>query len=192
MKVERTFNNPRICKVCGIAKDLSEFRPRSNKRPNTKRWVCKTCSSILQKIWSIKNHEHCLEYRKNRRDRIRSTIEGRLVHNVGCLMRNGIEKKSKRNVRWSKLTGYTIKQLIEHIEKQFCSEMSWDNYGSYWQIDHKIPISAFNFNTPDDIDFKKCWALGNLQPMVSNDNLLKRNKLDKPFQPSLCLKMEVS
>jgi hypothetical protein len=64
--------------------------------------------------------------------------------------------------------------------------MTWGNYGQ-WHVDHKIPISAFNYETPDDIDFKRCWALKNLRPMWAKENISKGAKLDKPFQPALAL-----
>jgi 5-methylcytosine-specific restriction endonuclease McrA len=68
--------------------------------------------------------------------------------------------------------------------------MTWGNYGRHgWHIDHRIPISAFNFKAPTDIDFKKCWALSNLQPLWSHENQKKYNKLLKPFQPSLNLQL---
>ena len=50
-----------------------------------------------------------------------------------------------------------------------------------------IPKSAFNFETAEDADFKKCWALENLQPLWAKDNLRKSNKIHKPFQPSLAI-----
>jgi hypothetical protein len=61
--------------------------------------------------------------------------------------------------------------------------MSWDNYGTVWHIDHKIPVSAFNLRCEEDI--KRCWALKNLQPMFADENVMKSDKLDKPFQPML-------
>jgi hypothetical protein len=67
------------------------------------------------------------------------------------------------------------------------SEMSWDNYGSYWHIDHEIPVKAFNFKTPADIDFKRCWALKNLRPLSAFHNKSKGAKVDRPFQPSLAM-----
>lgn len=51
-------------------------------------------------------------------------------------------------------------------------------------IDHIIPITAFNFDTPDDIDFRKCWALKNLQLLPEKENREKRDKIEGPFQPS--------
>ena len=64
--------------------------------------------------------------------------------------------------------------------------MIWGNYGD-WHIDHKIPISAFNFTKPEHEDFKRCWALSNLQPLWAKDNISKNAKLEKHFQPSLAI-----
>jgi len=106
-------------------------------------------------------------------------------------MRVGIHRSlctgAKAGRRWESLVGYTVDQLRVHLEKKFAPDMTWDNHGTHWHIDHKIPIAAFNFKTPDDIDFKKCWSLKNLQPLESKANLIKGPRLDKPFQPSLII-----
>jgi len=67
--------------------------------------------------------------------------------------------------------------------------MTWDNYGK-WHIDHVIPTSVFNFEKPEDDDFKRCWSLQNLQPLWALDNIKKGNKLEKPFQPKLIFSKE--
>ncbi|HPG52320.1 MAG TPA: hypothetical protein PLL11_17220 [Spirochaetota bacterium] len=64
--------------------------------------------------------------------------------------------------------------------------MTWENI-SKWHIDHIIPVSAFNFNSPDDIDFKRCFALNNLRPLWAVENIKKGWRINKPFQPSLLL-----
>jgi len=64
--------------------------------------------------------------------------------------------------------------------------MSWENYGK-WHIDHIIPISKFNFITSEHLDFKRCWALKNLQPLEAKQNMSKGKKLNNSFQPSLRL-----
>ena len=48
----------------------------------------------------------------------------------------------------------------------------------------------FTYETPEDIDFKRCWALKNLQPLEAKENLRKQAKLDKPFQPSLLVNIK--
>lgn len=87
-----------------------------------------------------------------------------------------------------KYLGYTKKEFLKHIERKFLPGMTWENYGnSGWHIDHKIPISAFNYEYITDIDFKKCWSLKNLQPLWCKDNLKKSTKIQMPHQPSLII-----
>ena len=103
----------------------------------------------------------------------------------------GIHKSlgsSKAGRSWESLVGYTADELMRHLEKQFLPGMDWTNYGrGGWHIDHIIPRSAFNYETTDDIDFKRCWALENLQPLWEIDNIKKGAKIPGSFQPSLAL-----
>ena len=71
--------------------------------------------------------------------------------------------------------------LIKHLEKTLPDGYTWEEC----HIDHKIPMSAFNFTTPEHTDFKRCWALSNLRLLPAKENLVKYNKLYKPFQPAL-------
>jgi 5-methylcytosine-specific restriction endonuclease McrA len=67
--------------------------------------------------------------------------------------------------------------------------MSWENYGKFtWHIDHIIPVAVFNFSSFKDLDFKRCWALSNLQPLEAKKNHSKGCRVSKPFQPSLILR----
>lgn len=72
---------------------------------------------------------------------------------------------------------YTIQQLYDHLEKQFDSNMSWSNYGSYWDIDHIIPQSLLPYDSMEHPNFQKCWALSNLRPLEHMENLKKGNRL---------------
>jgi len=95
-------------------------------------------------------------------------------------MSNGIylSLKGKKNGRkWSSLVGYDVNELIKHLEKQFTPEMSWDNYGTYWEIDHIIPRSYFEYIGAEDLSFKTCWSLKNLRPLEKSANRIKHNKL---------------
>jgi len=92
-------------------------------------------------------------------------------------------KGNRAGRKWECLVGYTVNDLMKHLEKQFKEGMTWENYGE-WQIDHIIPIAVFNFNKVQDIDFKKCWGLKNLQPLWAMENDSKDAKLSQHFQPS--------
>jgi hypothetical protein len=138
-----------------------------------------------QKKWRKENPEkaHALDVRK------RNTPTKRLK----AIMRTHLWKSlrgAKFYRHWEELVGYSIDSLKKHIEKQFKPGMSWDNRGTEWEIDHKVPIAVFNFEKPEDIDFKLCWSLSNLQPLWTTENRRKGARISKPFQPSLT--MEIS
>lgn len=98
----------------------------------------------------------------------------RLDANMGSAIWKSLkDKKAGRD--WETLVGYTLKELIEHLEKQFNSKMSWNNYGSYWAVDHRRPRGLFNYTSPDDLEFKQCWVLKNLQPLEKIENIKKGN-----------------
>lgn len=69
-----------------------------------------------------------------------------------------------------------IKTYISYLEYQFDNNMSWDNYGKYWQIDHVNPIC--NFNLEDNIEQKQAFNWKNTRPLKTYDNLSRSNKSD--------------
>jgi hypothetical protein len=71
---------------------------------------------------------------------------------------------------------YTPEELINHLEKQFKDDMTWDNYG-IWHVDHKLPITSFDIQEMGDEEFMRCWCLDNLQPMWGEENIRKSNKI---------------
>lgn len=64
--------------------------------------------------------------------------------------------------------------------------MNWNNHGKYdsktwddndsstwtWQLDHIIPHSDLPYQSMTDENFLKCWALDNLRPLSSKQNLI--------------------
>lgn len=134
------------------------------------------------KTKSIERREYS---RKYMRKRMAENPNVRLSMAVSAGIRRSL-KTSKGGKKWEHLVGYTIGDITSHLERLFQPGMTWDNYGD-WHVDHKIPLAAHNFETPEDIDFKKAWALDNLQPLWATDNIKKRDTLLAPFQPSLAL-----
>lgn len=74
---------------------------------------------------------------------------------------------------------YSMDELRVHLESQWESWMSWDNYGLIdsnrvtWQIDHVIPQHFFNFISMEEEEFFACWDLSNLRPLESSENVSK-------------------
>lgn len=128
------------------------------------------------------NKEKVYAYRKLKR---KTDPKFRLKCNMSNAINSSL-KHGKDGSSWLKLVDYTLNDLKKHLEKQFTEGMTWDNYGEDgWEVDHIIPVSVFNFTKPEHEDFKKCWWLKNLQPLLASENRSKSNKIIKHFQPSL-------
>lgn len=84
-------------------------------------------------------------------------------------------KGNKNGASWEGLVGYTLSDLIRHLERQFVAGMSWDNR-ALWHIDHIVPLASFKFMTADDPEFRAAWALTNLRPLWKADNLSKNDQ----------------
>ncbi len=54
-------------------------------------------------------------------------------------------------------------------------------------IDHIIPVNVHNFSSPEHLDFKRCWALDNLQLLQAKQNIIKNNRIETSFQASFKL-----
>ena len=75
--------------------------------------------------------------------------------------------------------GCSVEFLKKWLESNFYNNMSWDNYGLYWDIDHVIPVSAFDFS--DENNIKLCYNWINLKPLEKMVNIKKSNKIDNVY-----------
>jgi 5-methylcytosine-specific restriction endonuclease McrA len=114
----------------------------------------------------------------------RYALNRRMIQLLHATMR---ARNGKKSGRWEELVGYTIEQLAAHLRTTMPVGFSWQDFmDGKLHIDHRTPLAAFNFETATDLDFRRAWALDNLQLLPEPDNLAKADKLDGPFQPSLC------
>lgn len=63
----------------------------------------------------------------------------------------------------------TVGELRKHLEDQFKPGMTWENYASYWQVDHITPSAFF-----EDTDIFSVHHWYNLQPLRADENMKKR------------------
>jgi len=120
------------------------------------------------------------EYKKakseDRMERYRNDPRIRVDNSFSSQIRQSLAG-GKSGQSWEKLVGYTLDDLVLHLEQLFEDGMSWDNYGE-WHIDHRKPKSWFNYETQDNPAFKVCWALSNLQPKWGSENMQKSNRYE--------------
>lgn len=85
-------------------------------------------------------------------------------------------KGYKNRRSWESFVDYKYEELIPIIESKFNENMSWSNYGSYWELDHIIPLNYFySLDISPEEKVRQAWSLSNLQPLECS---LNRSKLD--------------
>ena len=134
--------------------------------------------SQYQRLYWEKNKEILNKKRSIRRkgknhERLKNDILFKLRINLSKSIRKSlININEKKAGHWEDEVGYTKQQLKNHLENQFTPEMNWQNYGTYWHIDHRIPISWFK--TKEQL-INKGWNLNNLQPLEAQLNIEKQH-----------------
>lgn len=119
-----------------------------------------------QKAWQSAHKEYYQVLRRRPKNKVSS--------NMSRAIRQAV-KLGKSGRRWEHILGYSLSDLMIHLESLFKEGMSWANYAQ-WEIDHIKPISLFQFESCDDPGFHECWALTNLQPLWRSENRSKNNK----------------
>ena len=76
--------------------------------------------------------------------------------------------------------GCTGKEACDHLKSLFDTKMTWDNFGSYWQIDHIFPLAAANLE--DRAEFLAVNNWRNLQPLEAKANIAKGDKVTPAAQ----------
>ena len=180
----------KICSRCKKEKLLSEFyKKRSN--PTGLMYICKSCKdienavyrnrhkkaiSIRNKKWWAENPEKAkVSLKKSRAKRLANKPHTRLLENMRSALNYTLKNIKKPRRTWD-IFDFTLEELKTHLESQFVDGMIWENYGK-WHVDHIIAIDFFEFDSVNDVEFKMCWRLDNLQPLWAADNLSKSNKI---------------
>lgn len=134
--------------------------------------------------WARANREKVRAIARKCNAKRRSTLKGKLADNFSSQLYLAL-KGNKAGWHWEDLVNYTLEDLIKHLKKTMPEGYTWKDYLSgKLHIDHIVPVSVFNFEKSEDDDFKRCWTLKNLQLLPALENIKKKNKLDKHFQPS--------
>ena len=204
----KVCNNMDVCVTCGKNKKNTKskiciscslrdkhkrgiyLKAKINKEDTTR--LCSFCNKEHPWIygqsndfWLMRNSSgnkyECRVHRKHIYTVNMKNTKKKLRKRVSNLIRDCLAKhNSYKNGTHVKYVSWTLDEFKAHLESKFQPGMSWDNYGrGGWHIDHIVPDSWFNYDSPQHEDFKKCWSLDNLQPMWESDNCSKGNRFIK-------------
>jgi len=137
---------------------------------------------IKRKLYCQKNQDKLRAYWKKRR----STPVGRLIVNL----RNGLTKGLSGRARIAHtfdLVAKEPKKLMQYLVSTSRDLLvTAENYGTYWVVDHIIPVSFFDHSNLEQI--KRCWHFTNLQALEKSANVRKSDKIALDFNPSVSVR----
>lgn len=95
---------------------------------------------------------------------------------AACMLRDSVKRvfgyaKSKKDKKTFDILGFSVDEFIMAISEKFSDGMSWENHGCVWQLDHKIPLSVFDFSNPMHVSYAN--SIENLEPLFIDDHATK-------------------
>lgn len=110
----------------------------------------------------LKLRKYCADRQRNKRQNIPSY---RALCNLRCRISNALKAKGihSKSRHTKDFLGCEFNEFLKHLERQFKPNMSWDNYGRTWHIDHIIPCNSFDLT--DLVQQSACFHYTNLQPL---------------------------
>lgn len=134
------------------------------------------------KAWLKANRGQANEYLRIKRA---TDPQFKIKANLRTRLYLAIRKQNTRKESgMTKLLGCSVDELKKSLESKFKRGMRWENYGSFWHIDHIIPLASFDLSDPNQLAIA-CHHT-NLRPLKASENITKGDKITHP-QMSLLL-----
>ena len=172
------------CSKCGIVKLKSNFNKDITKKDGY-RPSCKICCQnyyYINQDRILNNHKI---YSKNIRSKINAYERQKRLNDcnfkLGCKIRGRTNRAFKsqnvRNINKTfDLIGCSDAFLRKWIIHQLYGDMTLENYGKIWCLDHTYPLSKTSLSNQNDMYKYTNWI--NIRPMYIKDNIIKSDKID--------------
>lgn len=190
------------CKVCEINIEVPNRRTKmcvdcshQKKLERCSRYKANNKEKIMiyNKKYKLAHKDEISEYNKkyntdNRQEiQMRQTIQHRerrhtdMNYKISIAIRNRISKFRSISGFGSikNIIGCSIQDFTIWLEHNFTKNMSWENYGTYWHIDHVILCEIFDLTNMEEI--KLCFNWKNMRPLLAVENISRRKLLFRDF-----------
>lgn len=190
----------KICLRCNLSKELIDFCNRAGELDGKHRY-CKLCMKketdlYYQEKRKYQAKDYYQNYRDNNKDYMKKYIikyyqdnkekfrkwdidryKNNIQHKIKKLISIPIIRRLKSNKSKSsiKYLGCSISKYKFYLESLFTPEMNWQNHGSYWEIDHIIPLNYFDLT--NEMDQFEAFNWLNTQPLTIFENRSKSDKV---------------
>lgn len=154
---------------------------------NQRQYRIKNADAIRErrKLYRAKNAEKIKlakqKYGAENRDKIAKALAERRARNPIVRLANSMRRSIRRyldagqkgEMSSFEIIGCSKDDLRKHLESNFRRGMTWQNYGSYWHIDHIVPL--ISAKSPEEVKRLCHWT--NLQPLTAFENISKGSKM---------------
>lgn len=150
------------CRKCRERKDISAF-PTHHTSSDGHASYCFDCRNTLHR----KRHE--------------KDPKARLAHHIATRIDKDFPKTPGLHKDLEKHLGYKMSRLTRKLKRELAEKHGMGLRAAFaagWHLDHIRPLSSFDIKEVGDAEFKKCWAVANLEMIPAEDNLAKGAKWD--------------
>lgn len=122
---------------------------------------------------------HVKEANRQKMQKVRSTPQGKITSILRSRMYSVIKRQGGYKAgKMYQLLGCSWEEFQEYFEAKFTADMTWENHGKVWHVDHIKPLVLFDLTKPEE--YTAACHYSNLQPLLAKDNLQKGSKYVEP------------
>jgi hypothetical protein len=134
-----------------------EARKTSIEQNNKRK--CSQAELERSRLYKQQNKEKINETRRKYNALIMEDPIQRLKRNIKCQLLSKIRKTAPSTSYF----GTNVNFIKTWLEFNFTDDMTWSNYGSYWQIDHTIAINLWDLASDEEV--QTCFNWKNMMPL---------------------------
>ena len=163
----------KMCTSCKQELPLTEFKPGKGRFG-----VGTNCKTCFNKKWN-EYQKRTGQNKKHNKLKRQTDIQWKLKANLrgrylDALKRHTSGGKVNKHHSAIELIGCSIEFYKQYLEQQFKPDMTWENHGMLWEIDHIKPCAIFDLT--DSKQQQECFHYSNTQPLYYSDNRSKGDK----------------
>lgn len=178
---------PKLCPKCHQTKTVNDFRINRGECTDCERSYGRDYNrenyEIRQK-WVEENRVRMIELQANwyqtNKPHIRAKYTSRYNEDkcfrIRQLMKCHLQHRIRKISSTEDYTGTSFEQVAEWLGYNFTTEMTWENHGSMWHLDHVIPVARWDLTDLEQVDM--CFNWKNISPLSGSENREKGASID--------------
>ncbi|MDP3492855.1 MAG: hypothetical protein Q8R82_07055 [Hyphomonadaceae bacterium] len=158
---DRRWYEANRCRVLEAARQYQLDHPERG-RERMQRWRAADPEGAKRKANTYQNNR----YANDPIFKVRKVVSGRIKQALKCAV--GSPGKSRTTIE---LLGCSAEQYRTYLESLFDPNMTWENWGEMWEIDHIVPIAAHDLSS--DKGQQAAFHYSNTVPLSKAMNRIK-------------------